>query len=136
MPQPVPPVALSIAGFDPSSGAGVTADIKTFAAHGCYAIACITGLTVQTTTAVRKVEPVSGKMVAETLRALADDFKISGVRIGMLASSEVVEAVSAFLKSAKISHVVLDPIRKSSSGSSLLDPKGVQLMAKTLLPFS
>ena len=62
-----PPVVLTIAGFDPSSGAGVTADVKTIAAHGCYGVACITALTVQSTAGVRRVEAVSPELVAETL---------------------------------------------------------------------
>ena len=131
-----PPVVLSIAGFDPSCGAGVTADIKTLAAHGCFGIGCITALTVQSTTSVRKVEPVAGRLVTETLRELSSDFKISAARIGMLGSEEIVEVVGIFLKSAKIPHVVLDPIIRSSSGTPLLDSKGVQTMIKSLLPLS
>src|SRR5437588_9865579 len=90
------PVVLSIAGFDPCSGAGVTADIKTIAAHGCYALSCITALTVQSTTGVAEVQPVAGKLVASTLHELAKDFQISAVRIGMLGSGEVIEAVPEF----------------------------------------
>jgi hydroxymethylpyrimidine/phosphomethylpyrimidine kinase len=131
-----PPVVLSIAGFDPSSGAGVTADIKTLAAHGCFGIGCITALTVQSTASVRKVEPVAARLVTETLRELSSDFNIGAVRIGMLGSAELVEVVGIFLKSAKIPHVVLDPIIRSSSGAPLLDPKGVQTMIKTLLSLS
>jgi len=86
---PAPPVVLSIAGFDPSSGAGVTADIKTIAAHGCYGTACITALTVQTTTGVRRVEPVSPEIVTETLRELATDMPPTAVRIGMLPIEQV-----------------------------------------------
>jgi hydroxymethylpyrimidine/phosphomethylpyrimidine kinase len=131
-----PPVVLSIAGFDPSSGAGVTADIKTLAAHGCFGIGCITALTVQSTASVRKVEPVAPRLVTETLRELSSDFTIGAVRIGMLGSAELVEVVAIFLKSAKIPHIVLDPIIRSSSGAPLLDSKGVQTMIKTLLPLS
>jgi hydroxymethylpyrimidine/phosphomethylpyrimidine kinase len=131
-----PPVVLSIAGFDPSSGAGVTADIKTLAAHGCFGIGCITALTVQSTASVRKVEPVAPRLVTETLRELSSDFTIGAVRIGMLGSAELVEVVAIFLKSAKIPHIVLDPIIRSSSGAPLLDAKGVQTMIKTLLPLS
>src|SRR5205809_473820 len=72
-----PPVVLTIAGFDPSSGAGVTADIKTIAAHGCYGVACITALTVQSTAGVRRVEAVSAELVAETLRGLSTDGDIT-----------------------------------------------------------
>ena len=73
MPE-APPVVLTIAGFDPSSGAGVTADIKTIAAHGCYGVACITALTVQSTAGVRRVHPVETELVAETLAELVAEW--------------------------------------------------------------
>ena len=133
MPQS-PPVVLTIAGFDPSSGAGVTADIKTIAAHGCYGISCITALTVQSTTGVRRVEPVNPQTATETLNELALDFKISAAKIGMLGSAKVVQAVADFLKERQIEHVVLDPILKSSSGTALVDAEGVRLMIEQLLP--
>jgi hydroxymethylpyrimidine/phosphomethylpyrimidine kinase len=131
-----PPVVLSIAGFDPSSGAGVTADIKTIAAHGCYGVACITALTVQSTTGVRRVETVDPGLVTDTLEELAADLEITAVHLGMLGSGRVVEAVAEFLAHRKLGNVVLDPILKSSSGSSLLDPLGIHLMADRLLPLA
>ena len=131
-----PPVVLTIAGFDPSCGAGVTADIKTIAAHGCYGTACITALTVQTTAGVWRVEPVAKEMVRETLRELAADMPPAAVRVGMLASADVVDAVAEFLDSTKPPNVVLDPILKASSGASLLDDKGVERLVKTLLPLA
>ena len=92
-----PPVVLTIAGFDPSSGAGVTADIKTIAAHGCYGVACITAMTVQSTAGVRRVEAVDAGLVTETLEELASDVPIAAVHIGMLGSAKVVRAVAEFL---------------------------------------
>ena len=83
-----PPVVLTIAGFDPSSGAGVTADVKTIAAHGCYGVGCITALTVQSTAGVRRVETVNPELIAETLQELSADLEISAVHIGMLGSGE------------------------------------------------
>lgn len=133
---PAQPVVLSIAGFDPSSGAGVTADIKTLAAHGCYGVGCITALTVQSTTGITQVQPVSGKMVQETLEELAADFSIAAIRIGMLGSGEVVEAVAKFLKSASWPNVVLDPIFKSSSGAELLDDAAISQLKNLLLPLA
>jgi hydroxymethylpyrimidine/phosphomethylpyrimidine kinase len=125
---------LSIAGFDPSSGAGITADIKTIAAHGCYGATCITALTVQTTQGVRAVEVVNPEIVRATLRELAADLPISAVRIGMLGSAAVVEAVVEFLESTRPPHVVLDPVIGSSSGAQLLDPAGVALLKQRMLP--
>jgi hydroxymethylpyrimidine/phosphomethylpyrimidine kinase len=132
----LPPVVLTIAGFDPSSGAGITADIKTIAAHGCYGVACITALTVQSTAGVRRVEPVSASLIRDTLQELTSDMEVAAVRIGMLGSAEVVGAVAAFLKENRLPNVVIDPILKSSSGTKLLDREGTQLLAKSLLPLA
>lgn len=131
-----PPVVLTISGFDPSSGAGVTADIKTIAAHGCYGVACITAMTVQSTQGVRRVEAVSPELIEETLECLNADVEIAAVRIGMLGSAKVVRAVADFLSASKLSKVVLDPILKSSSGADLLDKPGARLMLERLLPLA
>lgn len=130
------PVVLSIAGFDPCSGAGITADIKTIAAHNCYALACITALTVQSTKGVVEVQPVSARLVRDTLHELARDFQISAIRIGMLGSGEIVELVAEFLKDSKIPNVVLDPVFRSSSGTQLLEKKAIEQLRKLLLPLS
>jgi hydroxymethylpyrimidine/phosphomethylpyrimidine kinase len=131
-----PPIVLTIAGFDPSSGAGVSADIKTIAAHGCYGIACITALTVQSTAGVRRVEAVDAGLVAETLTELASDVQIAAVHIGMLGSAKVVRAVVDFLVAHRIPNVVLDPVLKSSSGTALVDAAGARLLIDELLPLS
>jgi hydroxymethylpyrimidine/phosphomethylpyrimidine kinase len=129
-----PPVVLTIAGFDPGSGAGVTADIKTIAAHGCYGVACITALTVQSTKGVQRVDVVDPKLVAETLKELASDIEIAAVHIGMLGSGQVARAVADFVAEHKLPNIVLDPILKSSSGSDLLDVAGARLLTEKLLP--
>src|ERR1700756_2761339 len=129
MPE-TPSVVLTIAGFDPSSGAGVTADIKTIAAHGCYGVACITAITVQSTSGVKRVEPCAPELVSDTLRELASDVKIAAVHIGMLGSGKVAKAVADFLVRQKSSSVVLDPIFRSSSGAYLLDPAGRKVLAE------
>ena len=131
-----PPVVLSISGFDPSSGAGVTADIKTIAAHGCYGVACVSALTVQSTAGVRRVEPVAADVVSETLEELACDLEISAVRIGMLGSAKVVWAVGDFLARHRLPNVVLDPILRSSSGAALLETAGAGLLAEKLIPLA
>jgi hydroxymethylpyrimidine/phosphomethylpyrimidine kinase len=135
-----PPVVLTIAGFDPSSGAGVTADIKTIAAHGCYGVACITAMTVQSTAGVLRVEAVDPDLVTETLEELASDVPIAAVHIGMLGSGKVVKAVVEFLGKrsgkAKLPNVVLDPILESSSGASLLDATGTRLLIEKLIPLA
>ena len=131
-----PPVVLTIAGFDPSSGAGITADIKTIAAHDCYGISCITALTVQSTAGVRRVEPVSPRTITDTLQELISDLEVAAVHIGMLGSHGAVEAVAEFLAEARLPHVVLDPILKSSSGAALLDAAGTALLIEKLIPLS
>ena len=133
-----PPVVLTIAGFDPSSGAGVTADIKTIAAHGCYGVGCITALTVQSTVSVRRVQPADPDLVTETLKELTSDVKIDAVHLGMLGSGKVARAVADFLESkapkSRLSNLVLDPVFKSSSGAELLDASGVKLLIERLIP--
>src|SRR5437879_11719135 len=131
-----PPVVLTIAGFDPSSGAGVTADIKTIAAHGCYGAACGTALTVRSTAGVGRVEAVSAELVAEILTELSTDVDIASVRIGMLGSAKVTRAVADFLGRKKLENVVLDPILKSTSGAALIDQSGARIMVERLLPLT
>lgn len=130
------PVVLSVAGFDPSSGAGITADLQVFKSYGLYGVAAITALTVQSTQGVQRVEPVSGKLFRHTLECLAADMPIVGVKIGMLGSAEVVRELTSFLRDAGVSRnrVVLDPVLASSSGAELLDPEGVGLLRDELIP--
>ncbi len=129
-----PPVVLTIAGFDPSSGAGVTADIKTIAAHGCYGVACLTALTVQSTSGVKRVETCGSEWVKATLWELAADLEIGAAHVGMLGSGAVAEVVADFLEEARLPRVVLDPILKSSSGTELLDSSGERALRQRLLP--
>lgn len=146
-----PPIVLTIAGFDPSSGAGVTADIKTIAAHACYGVACITAMTVQSTSGVKRVEVVDPALVSDTLEELTCDVDIAAVHIGMLGSGKVVKAVADFLSDqpgeskgrsgnragkARLPNIVLDPILKSSSGAELLDATGTRLLIERLIPLS
>lgn len=144
-----PKVVLTIAGFDPSSGAGVTADIKTIAAHGCYGVACISAMTVQSTSGVRRVEPVDSDIVEQTLEELEADLEISAVHIGMLGSAKVVATVARFLGSpirsggvmartgrSRLPNIVLDPILTSSSGAQLLDAEGTRLLIERLIPLA
>jgi len=134
----VRPIALTIAGFDPSSGAGVTADLKSFSAFGIYGVACISAMTVQSTLGVRSVEPLSAILVRQTLQCLADDVGLSGIKIGMLGSSAVASEVASFLRAQSGSiardRIVLDPVLRSSSGASLLDLDGVRVLREALLP--
>ncbi len=129
---------LTIAGFDPSSGAGVTADLMVFAAFGCFGTACATALTVQSTMGVRGSEAVSAELVAATLHCLDDDLPVDGVKIGMLATEENVLAVCDFLEQLRRHGrevpVVLDPVLRASSGRELLSAAGVTALRERLLP--
>ena len=135
MPQ-TPPVVLTIAGFDPSSGAGASADIKTIAAHGCYGIAALTALTVQSTSGVKRVEAIDLALLRESLEELKQDSKISAVHIGMLATAAVVNAVADFLEPAALPCIVVDTVIQSSSGSTLLDDAGISVLAERLFPLA
>ncbi len=127
------PVVLTIAGFDPSSGAGVTADIKTIAAHGCYGVSCITAMTVQSTQRVDQVEALKPGWVTATLEELVSDMDIAAVHIGMLGSGKICQAVADFLVDNQLPNIVLDPILKSSSGADLLDKSGKAILIERLL---
>jgi hydroxymethylpyrimidine/phosphomethylpyrimidine kinase len=128
-----PPILLSIAGFDPCCGAGTVADLKTFAAHGCYGVAAITSLTVQNTQGVETVHNTPSAELREQLDVLAKDCEMAAVKIGMLGNRGNAVVVAEFLDAHKFAHVVLDPVMKSSSGAELLDAGGVKFIASELL---
>ncbi|MGL5860661.1 MAG: bifunctional hydroxymethylpyrimidine kinase/phosphomethylpyrimidine kinase, partial [Phycicoccus sp.] len=131
-----PVVALSIAGSDPSGGAGIQADLKTFAALGAYGAGVVTALTAQATTGVTGVHQVPAAFVDEQLRTLLDDVAVDAVKIGMLGNREVVAAVSQVVTTHQALRdvpVVLDPVMVSTSGSCLLADDAVEAM-RTLLP--
>lgn len=126
--QSTPPIVLSIAGYDPSAGAGVLADLKTFAALGVYGMASITALTIQSTLGVRKVVGLDPGTVTETLDCLAADVRFDAIKVGMLGDRAVAAAVMAWLEGQKGVPVVLDPVMKSSSGKDLLDSAGCGIL--------
>ncbi len=131
------PTLLTIAGFDPSSGAGITADLLVFAAHGCFGTSCITALTVQSTTGVRAVVPVEASTVSATLACLHEDLPPDGIKIGMLATEAVVSRTTTHLEEIRRARrvpVVLDPVLRSSSGKPLLTPEAVGRLRHDLLP--
>jgi hydroxymethylpyrimidine kinase/phosphomethylpyrimidine kinase len=131
--NPTPPILLSIAGFDPSCGAGTAADLKTFAAHGCYGVAAITSLTVQNTQGVEDVQNTPSATLRAQLEVLAKDSEIAAVKIGMLGNRGNAVVVAEFLDAHKFAHVVHDPVMKSSTGTELLDAAGVKFIATELL---
>ena len=128
-----PPILLTIAGFDPSCGAGTVADLKTFAAHGCYGVAAITSLTVQNTQEVEAVHNTPSAELREQLEVLAKDCDIAAVKIGMLGNRGNALVVGEFLDAHKFAIVVHDPVMKSSSGTELLDAGGVKYIGSEML---
>jgi hydroxymethylpyrimidine/phosphomethylpyrimidine kinase len=128
-----PPILLTIAGFDPSCGAGTAADLKTFAAHGCYGVAAITALTVQNTQGVEDVQNTPSAMLRAQLESLAKDSEIAAIKIGMLGNRGNAAVVAEFLDANKVVHVVHDPVMRSSSGTELLDSGGVKFLIAELL---
>lgn len=135
---------LTIAGFDPSSGAGVTADLMVFAAHGLFGTSCITALTVQSTMGVQSTYPVSDEIVVETLKCLDADLQPAGIKIGMVGSKDNIFRICDYLQILKVEHlhgertsgtpIVLDPVLRSSSGRELLDPESMNVFREQLFP--
>ncbi len=134
---------LTIAGFDPSSGAGVTADLMVFAAHQLFGTACITALTVQSTQGVRSTHPTSPDVLRDTLDCLVEDIPPSGIKIGMLSTADNLSVICDYLDKHQDSHwhlplgwipVVLDPVLRSTSDTELLDLDAIALMRDRLLP--
>lgn len=129
------PNILSIAGSDPSGGAGIQADIKAIGANGGYAMAAITALTVQNTQAVRGVEIVLAEVVRAQIAAIRDDIRIDAVKIGMLGTAEIVAAVAEALEGLA-APIVLDPVMVARSGDRLLAPEAVAALRDRLLPMA
>ena len=127
------PNILSIAGSDPSGGAGIQADIKAISARGGYAMAVLTGLTAQNTQGVSAVELVPPAMVAAQIKAIRDDIRVDAVKIGMLGSAAIVEAVLEALKGLE-APVVLDPVMVAKGGDRLLQAEAVAALRDRLLP--
>jgi hydroxymethylpyrimidine/phosphomethylpyrimidine kinase len=130
----VTPNLLTIAGSDPSGGAGIQADLKTFSALGGYGMSVVTGLTAQNTRGVRSVHPVPASFVTEQLDAVFDDVRVDAVKIGMLGTPDVVDAVATVLARRRPPHVVLDPVMVAKSGDRLLSVDAVAHLRDVLLP--
>jgi hydroxymethylpyrimidine/phosphomethylpyrimidine kinase len=129
-----PPVALTIAGSDSGGGAGIQADLKTFAALGVFGASAITALTAQNTREVRGVHAVPADFVVAQVDAVLDDIDTSAVKTGMLATAEIVEAVSQLASSGRLPNLVVDPVMVASSGARLLAPEAERLYVERLFP--
>jgi hydroxymethylpyrimidine/phosphomethylpyrimidine kinase len=127
------PVILSIAGFDPSGGAGVAADLKTFAAHNCYGVAAVTALTVQNTESVSGVYPVKPQILRQSIEALFQDGRIAAIKVGMLGDRSNAEIVKQVLANNNSLPIVIDPVLRSATGHDLLDANGLKVLRDDLL---
>jgi len=130
------PVALTIAGSDSSGGAGIQADLKTFAALGVYGASAITALTAQNTQRVSAIHPVPPEFVAEQIDAVFGDLAVGAVKIGMVAQLSVIEAIVAALKRWAPKHIVLDPVMVATSGHRLLNRGAVEALRRQLIPIA
>ncbi len=128
--------ALTIAGSDSSGGAGIQADLKTFAAFGVYGVTAITAVTAQNTTGVIAIAAMTADFVTEQIEAIAGDIAVHATKIGMLATSAIVEAVAAAIEELDLPLVVVDPVLVSSTGDRLLDNDAVQALCSELLPLA
>jgi hydroxymethylpyrimidine/phosphomethylpyrimidine kinase len=127
---------LSIAGSDSGGGAGIQADLKTFAALGCYGMTAITALTAQNTLGVSGIHGVPPEMLKAQLSAVLDDIGVDAVKIGMLHAPEIVRTVAWALKHYKVERVVLDPVMVATSGDRLIAPDTVQVLVEELFPLA
>ncbi len=125
---------LTIAGTDPSGGAGISADLKTFSALGVFGTAVVTAVVAQSTRGVDHVEQMPGSVVRRQLTSLLSDVRVDAVKIGMLGTAEVARAVADVLREHPLPHVVLDPVMVAKSGDRLLATEAVTALREELLP--
>ncbi|KAJ3518466.1 hypothetical protein NMY22_g13664 [Coprinellus aureogranulatus] len=131
---------LTIAGSDCSGGAGIQADLKTFAAHGCYGASVLTALTAQNTTGVQGVHAIPPEFVAEQIQSVLDDVEIHAIKTGMLCNAEiaskVAQVLSKYAKAGKSIPLVCDPVCVSTSGHTLLEPRSIDVLLDEVFPQS
>jgi len=128
-----PRVALTIAGSDSSGGAGIQADLKTFAAHGVYGVSAITAVTAQNTTGVASFQAVSTDLVTQQIEAVVSDIGVHAAKTGMLPTAAIVEAVAAAVADLEIPLLVVDPVMIATSGDRLIDEEAVASMKAELV---
>jgi hydroxymethylpyrimidine/phosphomethylpyrimidine kinase len=126
--------ALTIAGSDSGGGAGIQADLKTFAAHGLFGTSAITAVTAQNTLGVTAWQAMPADLVTAQIEAVAADFDLRAVKIGMLANAAIVEAVAAAIEALDLPEVVVDPVMVAKGGDRLLEEDAIDAMRRELLP--
>jgi hydroxymethylpyrimidine/phosphomethylpyrimidine kinase len=130
------PVALTIAGSDSGAGAGIQADLKTFAAFGVYGVTVITAITAQNTRGVRAVQNADPAIVSAQLDAIAEDFSIAALKTGMLANAAIIDAIARGIERHRLGPLVVDPVMIAKSGDRLLQEDAVESLRRRLLPLA
>ncbi len=130
------PTALTIAGSDPTAGAGIQADIKTMTANGVYAMSAVTALTAQNTTGVSAIMEATPDFLAKELDCIFTDIFPDAVKIGMVSSAPLIEVIAERLKKYGAKHIVLDPVMVSSSGTALLEAQALTTLCSRLIPLA
>lgn len=133
---PHAPIALTIAGSDSSGGAGIQADLKTFAAHGVYGASVLTALTAQNTTGVHAIHTPPAEFFLQQLQATMEDLEVASIKTGMLSNAEVIVALAQELEPHEVQHLVVDPVMVSKSGHRLLTEDAVEALRALLLPMA
>ena len=129
-------VVLTIAGLDPSGGAGIIADIKTFSAFGCFATAAVSSITFQNTVGVFGAEHQTAESVRRQVAPILEDFKISALKTGMLPTREVIEEVARIVSENNLKNFVVDPVVRSTSGFDLIDDAALKVLIEKLFPLA
>jgi len=132
--QDTTPVCLTIAGLDPSGGAGIVADIKTFSAFGCFATAAVTSVTFQNTTGVFGAEHQTVDSVRRQAKPVLEDYQVAAIKTGMLPTREIIEEVARLIHENKLKNVVVDPVVRSTSGFNLIDDNALSALIENLFP--
>lgn len=130
------PICLTIAGLDPSGGAGIIADIKTFSAFGCFATAAVASVTFQNTTGVFGAVHQTADSVRRQIEPIFDDFEVAAVKTGMLPTREIIETVAKILVERGVQQLVVDPVVRSTSGFDLIDDSALEAVIQKLFPIA
>ena len=130
----MPPTVLTIAGFDPSAGAGVGADLKTIAALGFYGVGVVTAVTAQNTRGVQAIYPIPPQMIAQQIESIVADVEVRAVKVGMLGTAGAVEVVATLVEAYDLPNLVVDPVLRSGSGTELLEEGGAEALRARLFP--
>jgi hydroxymethylpyrimidine/phosphomethylpyrimidine kinase len=130
------PRAMTIAGSDSGAGAGIQADLKTFAAHGVYGTSVITAVTAQNTSEVLAIAEVPEEVIAHQIDGVLDDIGADAIKTGMLSSASIIEVVADRIEAWGVTNLVIDPVMVAKSGDALLQPDAVRTLARRLLPLA